>query len=69
MDNIHIDIDALMQQLKDEIAIHTISSFSPDEKSKKLIISILRVFTSYGVSVETAFKILQEIINICNKGE
>lgn len=69
MDNVHIDINALMQQFKDEIAIQTICSLSPDEKSKKLITSTLRVFTNYGVPVETAFKILQEIVYICNKGD
>lgn len=69
MDNVHIDMNALMQQFKDEIAIQTICSLSPDDKSKKLIASTLRVFTNYGIPVETAFKILQEIAYICNKGE
>ena len=68
MDNVHIDMNALMQQFKDEITIQTICSLSLDEKSKKLIESTLRVFTNYGVPVETAFKILQEIAYICNKG-
>lgn len=69
MDNVHIDMNALIQQFKDEIAIQTICSLSPDENSKKLITSTLRVFTNYGVPVETAFKILQEISYICNKGD
>lgn len=69
MDNVHIDMNALMQRFKDEIAIQTIGSLSPDEKSKKLITSTLRVFTNYGVPVETAFKILQEITDICSRGE
>lgn len=36
MDSVHIDMNALMQQFKDEIAIQTICSLSPDEKSKKV---------------------------------
>lgn len=69
MDNVHIDINALMQQFKDEIAIQVIGSLSPDERSKKLIINVLRVFTNHGVPAETAFDILREITDICSRGE
>lgn len=63
------DYQAVMQQLKDMVAIDFMASLAPDEKTKKSIYEIMGVFVKNGVSVETAMKIISEFGDMFNSKE
>lgn len=66
MDGFKVDYKAMMQQLKDHVAIELLATMSPDEKSAKLIVDSMGVFVRNGVPVETALKIFKELTPIFN---
>lgn len=64
-----INYQAILQQLKDAAMIDLITSFAPDDESKKLIKDIMVIFVKNGVPVNTAIKIASELNDIFNKKE
>lgn len=62
--DVQIDMNALIEQVKNDAAISLVRQLCPDDDSKQKMEKILRVFTARGVNVETAFCILTEIVNV-----
>ena len=63
------DYSAAIQQLKDMAMIDLITTFAPDDASKKLIRDVMFIFVKNGVPADTAIKIVSEVGNIFNKKE
>ena len=63
------DYSAAIQQLKDMAMIDLMTTFAPDDASKKLIRDALVIFVKNGVPADTAIKIVSELGNIFNKKE
>lgn len=63
------DYYAAIQQLKDMAMIDLMTTFAPDDASKKLIRDVLFIFVKNGVPADTAIKIVSEVGNILNKKE
>lgn len=61
------DYQAAIQQFKDMVAIDVLSSFAPDDETKKIIREAMAVFVKNGVPVDTAMKIVIELGNIIKK--
>lgn len=63
------DYSAAIQQLKDMAMIDLMTTFAPDDASKKLIRDGLVIFVKNGVPADTAIKIVSELGDIFNKKE
>lgn len=67
MDGFKVDYGAMMQQIKDHVAIELLASMSPTEEDAKRVVAIMEVFVKNGVSVETAMKIMTELGPVLDK--
>ena len=61
MEEVKIDFQAAIQQIKDEAMLATLRPFAPNKHEADKIVNALRVFIRNGVSIETAIKIAEEL--------
>lgn len=63
-DKIYMNLDALVQQVKDQAMVQMAAAFVKDKAQKELITRILETFVSHGVDVLTAMNILGELLEV-----
>lgn len=56
-----IDIQALIQQIKDKAMLEILLHMTPDEQTKDLLEKVMSIFTQHGVSIEQALDIMKDI--------
>lgn len=61
-DKIYMDLDALVQQVKDRAMMRIAASFMKDKAQKEMLVRILKTFISHGVDVPTAMSILGDLL-------
>lgn len=64
MDNIFVNMDAFVQEYKNEFMVQAYLALIPDEKGKELFGKLLRVFIDNGIPANKAMVILQEIVKV-----
>ena len=62
-----VDYEAMLQQMKDHIALDLLTSLSPDKKTAELTVEVMEVFMRHGIPVEIALKIFAELQPIFTK--
>lgn len=62
-----VDYQAMIQQMKDHIALELITILNPDKESAQQMIEIMEIFNRHGVSVETALKIFMDLDPVLKK--
>lgn len=63
MDDIKIDINALMQEIEDQAIMSIVSIMIDDKDERKLIRNLFMIFKSHGIRVNESMKIITEIID------
>ena len=61
MEEVKIDFQAVIQQIKDEATLEILRAFAPNKHEADKIVNAMRVFIRNGVSIETAIKIAAEL--------
>lgn len=71
MDEMGIDLDALLFSVRSDIEIGLIKKLMPkeDKKAKRQFESFVRPFVKRGIPVSTALEILQDIAIALTEGE
>ena len=60
-DEVKIDYQSIVQQITDRVVVELMSSFMPDEQSRKLVQAMAAVHRKYGIDAATSMKIMMEI--------
>ena len=63
MDDIKIDINALMQEIEDQAIMSIVGLMIDDKDERKLIRNLFMIFKSHGICVNESMKIITEIVN------
>lgn len=63
LDDIKIDINALMQEIEDQAIMSIVSIMIDDKDERKLIRNLFMIFKSHGIRVNESMKIITEIID------
>lgn len=61
-----IDIQALMEDLKNRAMLTVIAAMTPDDELRTQMLGIMEVFIRHGISVDEGMKIIVEIAEILN---
>ena len=62
MEEVKLDFQAVIQQIKDEAMLETLRAFAPNKHEADEFVKAMRVFIRNGVSIETAIKIAAELV-------
>lgn len=62
-----VDVEAMIQQMKDYIMLEMLQKFSPDANTAELMGGVMQVFMKHGIPVETALSIFAELQPIFEK--
>lgn len=69
MNNISIDYDVLIQEIKDQELLAILRILCPDKKDLETITKTLLVFKKYGISLDIAMNIMMDIYKTFPKKE
>lgn len=65
---VHIDIQALYNQIVDKAIIELVSIMSPDEQTRKILKGMLTIHRKYGIDAATSMKIFAELAELTKEG-
>lgn len=64
MENIHIDMEALLTEVKNKMVETLMVSLAPDDKTAKMFTSMFEVFRKHNIDSETALNIVIDLSKI-----
>lgn len=68
-EEVKIDYPSIFQQIADKVILEFISSFMPDEKTRKLLSSMIAVHRKYGIDAATSMKIMMDYAELIKEVE
>lgn len=68
-EEVKIDYPSIFQQIADKVILEFISSFMPDEKTRKLLSSMVAVHRKYGIDAATSMKIMMDYAELIKEVE
>lgn len=66
---VHIDYQAIVNQIADKAVVEFMAAIMPDEKSREFLLGMLAVHRKYGIDAVTSVKIIQDLAEVLKEIE
>ena len=69
MNDVQIDIRQMVQNMVDKAMIDLFAAFAPDDKTRSVLVGIMKVHRKYGIDPITSLKIMVDLGEVLKQSD